>query len=196
MGRGRKKIEKVPIDCNILDEALKKNKLSINILTNDKKAYYIDVTRRTISRARHDGYINPKILDKIGEQLNVDPYWLTGQALNVFPSMKKNSEYCKIENHPYNKNAQQLKKINLSRYFQELLILHGVSFEQFNSLSEATQHGFKMEIDLVIRMVIFKYFSSHTKPDDVFLTNEDLHKMSCDVLSGETYEKLFELIES
>jgi len=193
---GRKKIKKVPIDCNILGEALKKSKLSINKLADDEKDYYIGVTRRTISRARHDGYINPEILDKIGEQLNVDPYWLTGQALNVFPSMKKNSEYCKIENHPYKKNAQQLNKINFSHHFQELLILHGVSFEQFNSLSEATQHGFEVELDLVIQMVIFKYFSSHTKPDDVFLANEDLHKMSCDVLSGETYEKLFKLLES
>jgi hypothetical protein len=192
---GRKKIEKVPIDCDILDEALKKRKLSINKLANDKKDCYIGVTRRTISRARHDGYINPEILDKIGEQLNVDPYWLTGQGLNLFPSMKKNSEYCKIENHPYKKITQHLKKINLSHHFQELLILHGVSFEQFNSLSEATQHGFEMEIDLVIQMVIFKYFSPHAKPDDIFLSNEDLYKMSCDVLSGEIYEKLFNLLE-
>jgi hypothetical protein len=44
-------------------------------------------------------------------------------------------------------------------------LLHGVSFEQFNSLSEATQHGFEMEIDLVIQMVIFKYFSPHAKPE-------------------------------
>ncbi|QNU66516.1 helix-turn-helix transcriptional regulator [Ruminiclostridium herbifermentans] len=189
---GRKKIEKVPIDCNILDEALKKRKLSINKLTDDKKDYYIGVTRRTISRARHDGYINPEILDKIGEQLNVNPYWLTGQGLNVLPSMKKNSEYCKTENHPYKKVAQ---KINLSHHFQELLILHGVSYEQFNSLSEATQHGFEMEIDLVIQMVIIKYFSPHAKPDDVFLSNEDLYEMSCDVLSSETYKKLFNLLE-
>ncbi len=168
---------------------------SINKLADDKRDCYIGVTRRTISRARHDRYINPEILNKIGEQLNVDPYWLTGQGLNVFPSMKKNSEYCKIENHPYNKRAQQLKRLNSFQHFQDLLTLHGVSFEQFNSLSEETQHGFEMEIDLAIQMVIFKYFSSHAKPDDVLLANEDLYKMSCDVLSGATYESLFNLLE-
>lgn len=124
----------------------------------------------------------------------MDPYWLTGQALNIFPSTKKNSEYCKIENHHYNKNAQQRNRINSVHHFQELLILHSVSIEQFNSLSEATKHGFEMEFDLVIQIVIFKYFSSHAKADNLFLANEDLNKMSCDVLSGETYEKLFELI--
>ena len=193
---GRKKIEKMPINRIIFDEALKKRNLSINKLTNDENEHFIGVSRKTINRAFADKSINPEILDKIGEQLNVDPHWLTGQDLELFPSIRNNSEYCKIENHPYNKNLQQQKNINFTQHFHELLILHGISIEQFNSLPEVNQHGFEMELDLVIQMVIFKYFSCHAKPNNAFLANKDLLKMSCDVLSGETYDKLFELLEA
>lgn len=192
----RKQMKKVPINCEILYEALKRKKLSINKLTDDENKHFIGVTRRTITRACHDGFINPEILDKIGEQLDVDPHWLTGRDLMVFPSIKRNHEYCKIENHPYKKDSMQRKAINFAQHFQELLILHGVSMERFKALSEEVRHGFEMELDLAIQMVIFKYFSPSSKSDNEFLANKDLYEMSCYVLSGATYENLFELLEA
>ena len=186
----------MPINCDIFDAALKRANLSINKLANDENEHFIGVSRRTISRARHDGLINPDILERIGEQLDVDPHWLTGQDLAIFPSLKRNLSYCKLENHPYNKNSWQRKRINFSQHFKELLVLHGVSIEQFNLLSEERQHGFEMELDLVIIMVIFKCFSMHDTVQSSFLSNKELYGMSCKVLSGETYDKLFELLEA
>ena len=190
---GRKKMNKVPICRSILDDALKRNDMSINKLGMDP---FIGATRKTIERALRDELINPEILARIGERLDVDPHWLTGQDLRLMTIIQKNAEYCKVENHPYNKTKEQRKGINFSQHFQELLVLHGISIEQFNSLPEKTQHGFEMELDLVIQMVIFKYFSQCTNSDDAFLCNQELHKMSCDVLAGDTYDKLFELLEA
>ncbi len=190
---GRKKMNKVPICRSILNDALKRSGMSINKLGMDP---FVGVTRKTIERALRDELINPEILERIGERLDVDPHWLTGQDLRLMTIIQKNPEYCKVENHPYNKTKEQRKVINFSKHFQELLVLHGISLEQFNSLPEEIRHGFEMELDLVIQMVIFKYFSQCTNSGNAFLCNQELYKMSCDVLAGDTYDKLFELLEA
>lgn len=189
-------MEKVPISRELLQIALKRKKLSINKITDEENNLIDGISRKTITRALHDGVINPTFLDKIAEILDVDPHWLSGKDLKLFPWLKNNSEYCKIENHPYDAIRQQQKGINFTNYFKNLLLLQGVSFKQFEALSEEKQHGFEMELDLAIKMVIFKHFSQNATDDDLFLSNKELYNKSCAVLSGEIYDELFNLLEA
>lgn len=192
----RNKMIKVPINREFFQKALKRKNLSINKITNEENNLIGGISRRTITRALHDGLINPEFLHKIAEVLDVSPHWLTGKDLMLFPGLINNSEYCKIENHPYNKIYQQQKGINYTQYFKSLLVLQGVSLEQFQSLSEEQQHGFEMELDLVIKMVIIKHFSPCATDGDLFLSNKDLYQKSCEVLSGKVYDELFDLLEA
>lgn len=195
---GRKKIDKVSINRERFNEALKRKGLSINKLDNDR---LIGVTEKTIRRALKNHEINPVILEKIGERLDVDTYWLMGKDLEwislVMTKINKDKilDHIKIENNPYNKNKYERKQIDFKKHFEETLILNGISCNDFNSLPEPMQHGFEMELNLVTQMVVFKYFSKQAGGNNPFLSNSELLKMSEEVLSGETYEKMLNILE-
>ena len=88
------------------------------------------------------------------------------------------------------------KNIDFTQHFNELLILHGVTREQFDALSDGLRFGFELELDLVIQLLMFKYFSDSADPaTNPFLSNREIAKMAQQVLSGDTYNKLLELLE-
>lgn len=194
---GRRKIEKVPIDRSRFDEAVKRKGLSINKLNNDK---IIKVTEKTIRRALQAKEINPDILEKVGERLDVDPYWLMGKdkkfvsLVMTKANQQRLRDSMKIENNPYNKNKYECSQIDFEKHFQDTLILNGISYDEFKTLPEAKQHGFETELSLVTQMVVFKYFSRQSDKSNPYLSNSDLLKMSEEILSGETYEKILDLL--
>ena len=101
-----------------------------------------------------------------------------------------------MSNHPYHEMMKLQKNIDFTRHFNELLILHGVTREQFDALSDGLRFGFELELDLVIQLLMFKYFSDSADPaTNPFLSNREIAKMAQQVLSGDTYNKLLELLE-
>ena len=190
-GRGRPKAKNVNLDVEILDEA----RSACNHISIDQLAHDCDISRKTIERARKQKRINPEFLDRIGKRLNVDPHWLTGDDLKI-PFIKRNRLYCKLSNHPYHEMMRLQKNIDFTRHFNELLILHVVTREQFDELSDGLRFGFELELDLVIQLLMFKYFSDSADPaTNPFLSNREIAKMAQQVLSGDTYNKLLELLE-
>lgn len=190
-GSGRPKVENVNLDVEILDEA----RSACNHISIDQLAHDCDISRKTIERAHRQKRINPEFLNRIGKRLNVDPHWLTGDDLKI-PFIKRNRLYCKLSNHPYHEMMQLQKNIDFTRHFNELLILHGVTREQFDALSDGFRFGFELELDLVIQLLMFKYFSDSADPaTNPFLSNREIAKMAQQVLSGDTYNKLLELLE-
>ena len=187
-------MRKESIDTTIFKEALHRKQLSINKITDDKNDYYVGVSRKTITRALHDKQINPEILDKIGKKLDVDPYYLSGRWKQQASIIRK-LDFYKIENHPYNENRELRKTVNRKQLFQSLLAGNGISHERFNLLPREKQNGLMMELDLVIQMVIFKYFLMKDEHAELSQVEIELRKMSEEVLSGETYMKLFEVLE-
>lgn len=193
---GRKEIQKTKLHSDFFRKILKQKGLSINKITTFGNPYYIGYSRKTITRALNSGEINPTILNTIAEKLNVDPYYLSGQSLLVFPKLEHNESYCDVSKHQYDKQSEHKKLINENKTIQDLLLLHNVSKEQLSSLSEEYHHGFNMELDLLITMLILKYFHNSASKDSQFLNNDKLYEMSCKVLSGNTYNELFDLLEA
>lgn len=190
-GRGRPKLEKVNLDIEILDNA----RSACNNISIDQLAHDCDISRKTIERARKQKKINPEFLERIGKRLNVDPHWLTGDDLQL-PFIKRNRSYCELSNHPYRETIQLQKSIDYTRHFNELLVLHGITRKQFDTLSDDKRFGFELELDLVIQLLIFKYLSdSADLSTSPFWGNRELAEMAQQVLSGKTYDKLFELLE-
>ena len=189
--KGRPKLKKANIDIGIFDEA----RIACNSISIDQLARDCDISRKTIERARKQKKINPEFLDRIGKRLNVDPHWLTGDDLNI-PVIKRNRLYCKLSNHPYRETTSLQKSTDFTQHFNELLILYGITRKQFDALSDGKRFGFELELDLVIQMLMFKYFSDSADPaTNPFLANRKIAEMAQQVLSGKTYDKLFELLE-
>lgn len=193
---GRPKIKKVPINRERFEKALYRKGLSINKLNKDT---IIEVDEKTIRRALKDKEINPAILEKIGERLDVDPDWLKGRDIELLSKFHLNKQtieyYQNIENFPYNKNKYERNFIDLEKYLKDTLTLQGILFDDFKNLSIEKQHGFQMEMDLVLQMLVRKYFyEKYQGTDNLFLSNKELYDLSVSVLSGDDYCKLFELL--
>lgn len=189
--RGRPLINNVPINRQLFDAARECKGISIAELS---KLPEIGVDEKTIRRIRKSQKTNSKMLNLIAKHLNVDPYWLTGQTLTILPSLEHDTKYMNPVNHPYDVIKEQRKFIDIAELLHDILILHGVSEDQYNLLSEEQQNGLQMELDLVTQIVIFSYFSPVAKDDDPFLSNKELYQLSIAVLNTNAYKKLFELL--
>ena len=189
--RGRPLINNVPINRQLFDAARNYQGVSMTALS---KIPEIDVDEKTIRRIRKSQKTNSKMLNLIAKHLNVDPYWLTGQTLTILPSLKHDTKYMDPANHPYSEMKEQRKFIDSAKLLQDILILHGVSEAQYELLSEEQRNGFQMELDLVIQIVVFSYFSPFAKDDDPFLSNKELYQLSIEALNTDAYKKLFELL--
>ena len=189
--RGRPLINNVPINRQLFDAARNYQGLSMTELS---KLSEIDVDEKTIRRIRKSQKTNPKMLNLIAKHLNVDPYWLTGQTLTILPSLKHDSKYMDPANHPYSEMREQSKFIDSAKLLKDILILHGISKDQYELLSEEQQNGFQMELDLVIQIVVFNYFGPLAKDDDLFLSNKELYQLSNEAINTTAYQKLFELL--
>ena len=189
--RGRPLTNIVPINRQLFDAARNYKGVSMTELS---KFPEIDVDEKTIRRIRKSQKTNSIMLNLIAKHLNVDPYWLTGQTLTILPSLKHDTKYMDSANHPYSEIKEQRKFIDSAKLLQDILILHGVSEEQYELLSEQQRNGFQMELDLVIQIVVFNYFSPFAKDDNPFLSNKELYQLSIEALNTEAYKKLFELL--
>lgn len=189
--RGRPLINNVPINRQLFDAARKYRGLSMKKLGELPE---ISVDEKTIRRIRKSQRTNLKMLNLIAKNLNVDPFWLTGQSLTIVPSLKNNTDYINPAKHPYSQVREQSKLIDSVRLLHDILILHGVSEDMYELLSEEQKNGFEMEMYLAIQIVIFSYFSPISKAGDPLLSNKELYQLSIDVLNTDAYKKLFELL--
>lgn len=189
--RGRPLINNVPINRQLFDAARDCQGISMTELSRLPE---IAVDEKTIRRIRKAQKTNSKMLNLIAKHLNVDPHWLTGQTLTILPSLKHDKKYMDPVNHPYDAIKEQHKFIDSAKLLQDILILHGVSEDQYNLLSKEQRNGLQMELDLVIQIVVINYFSPFAKDDDPFLSNKELYQLSIQALNNNAYKKLFELL--
>ena len=187
--QGRPEINTISINRELFNSAMNYQNTNLTKLSS-----IIGISRKTLQRIRNDQKTNSEMLDTIAKHLNVDPYWLTGQTLEIIPSLKYNKKYMDPANHPYSEIKEQQKTINSAELLNNILILHGISKTQYDLLSEKQRHGFQMQLSLAIQIVIFSYFSPIAPKDDPFLSNEELYKLSSEVLNTEAYKKLFKLL--
>lgn len=189
--RGRPEINNITINRKLFDSALLYKQITLSELSSLPE---IDVSEKTIQRIRKEQLTNATMLNKIAKCLNVDPLWLTGECLKLAPALWENDDYINPANHPYNQLREDCKHINSSTVLHELLLLHSISNEQYNLLPSEKQNGLELELDLAIQMVIFKYFHPVALKNDPFLSNEELYRLSCEVLSSSAYDELLSLI--
>lgn len=189
--RGRPLINDVPINRQLFEAAMKYRKISMAALASKSG---IEVHEKTIQRIKQTQMTNAKMLNMLAKELNVDPDWLSGRLLKIFPSLKNNKEYLNPAKHPYNEVRKQMDSIDMPQLLRDILVWHGVSADQYQLLPEEQREAFKMELDLAIQMVIFCYLGPVAKESDPFLSNQELRELSLEVLKSEAYGKLFDLI--
>ena len=160
----REKKKKITFNREIFDTAMKRKKYSLSKLSIQCSE---NVSEGMLRRARSEGKIEIDILDEIAKRLNVDPYWLSGQYLEMFPFLKLDKEFLRLENHPYVENNVKKTEIDSRIYFLELLSAHGITEEQFQMLSEEERIRFYEDLGQSMEKIILKYLSemTNTKED-------------------------------
>ena len=159
-----KKTLKVKIDKNFFLKVLKEKDFSLRKLGTDEAYNYIQRTERTIRRCLDQGEMPPEILDRIASFLNVHPDYLSGAENQRIRKIEdsyfrfREKHRLKAENYPY--FLESYKKINYEKNFKDLLVLHRISEELFQSLPPIERYYFRQEIDLAIERVIEKHFST------------------------------------
>ena len=133
----------------------------------------IDRSGKTIQRCLSDGEMQPDLLDRIGQVINVDPTYLAGEYDRRYEELKdklKNPElthflWTNTDRFPYSKH--QTEKIDYAEYLINTLILNNISKEQFLALDAKKQNSIKYDIGNALHSVIKQYFKEDAQGNEI-----------------------------
>lgn len=194
---GRKTIKKIIVDRDIFIEILKERGTSIQRLSEN-----LNVSDKTIRRAFSTG-INPDLLEKIGEKVDVDPEWLSGNSQkriqNLFRKQKnieKIKNYLDWRSHPFDKLAQERKRIDMEVYIKGIMEKLGVNVGEYDKLYN-DKAFLEKEICVMIQVAII-----HNLYDlygcerflDPFLTQPGLVRKVDQLLKSKEYNDIFDTL--
>ena len=167
-------LKKVPLDKECLMEALRLRNSSIRKLGVDY--YHFGWSSKTIERGIKDGEISAQIMDALGQYLDVDTDYLSGNYHRDAEKIKDESlglilkSQLKAENFPYILKQQRIKhdgKFLYDRYLEFILILHDISLHQFYIMQFEKQKALQLDLEDAITKVLIKYFSHNAFGKDI-----------------------------
>lgn len=124
----------------------------------------IDRCEKTLRTYLNIGSIPYKVLDRIGQYLNVEPLFLAGKYDRNFEKLenpKLIAQYKNTltpENYPYIKSLQS--SIGFEQHFKDILTMSGINWEQFQSLTSTQRITLRQELNVAIQSVISNYFNT------------------------------------
>ncbi len=162
----KKKLFKVPLKKERLDQARKAKGLTITGLAGNKEdAHDYICSERTIRRAIDSGEINPAILDQIGKKLNVNPGYLSGNfdwPLDEIddPKIREvyREEFLTPERHSYSHHL--LEHTDYRKTLEMVLSSHGISQEEYKQQPSAVRREMESRIDELIVRTLRPVFPS------------------------------------
>ncbi len=169
-----KKSKKVSFDKNCVMEALHLRGSSIRKLDD---AYEFGWSSKSVERGLKAGEVTLELLDALGRYLNVEPDYLSGKYHRQYEKIKDPfiREICmkslRAGNYPYIKKQHKTKmegKFLYDRYIENVLVIHNISMEQFNSMEEKKRKDFQIELENVIAPILIKYFLQNALGKDIW----------------------------
>lgn len=157
------KVKTVPLSKDRFREARKLRKMSLAALSETPG---IDRTEKTLRRWIRRGEIPPDLLDSIGNALNVDPKFISGELDRIAERIEDDPvklSDLKAQFHatdfPYvYKQKRELKPL---QYVIDLLIDNDIAPEELEKLSRTELVKLYLELEKATRAIIFKYFTPH-----------------------------------
>ena len=192
---GRKKIDKIVIDRAVFMEVLKDRNISINNI-----AEILGISDKTIRRGFSTG-INPDLLEKIGEIVNVDPEWLSGSAqkelrklISKPENIKRLSKYSDWRTHPFDRLAQERKRIDLGEYIKGIVQKLGVTMPEYEKLYEGEKTFLETEICVLIQVALIRNLHGHEGVLNPYLTQPELIQKTNQLLERTEYIDIFDAL--
>src|SRR5699024_8330596 len=164
-------VETRPINKDVFMRLINKRGFSIRKLGSNE---YGICSEKTLRSALNNGKIRPHYLDAIGELLDVETNYLSGESLDKRIQFTKNinSNYevllnnyvAKIDEHPYAmKEIKDFKKNSIYKYLSNIFSIFNISIEQFKQLEISDQYRseehtseLQSRFDLVCRLLLEK----------------------------------------
>lgn len=124
----------------------------------------IERSAKTIQRSLTSGEMSPDLLDRIGQFLDVDPTYLSGEYDRKFEEIKdslKDPElthylWTKTDRYPYSKH--QTEQIDYRQYLLDTLLMNNISKEQFLALDPKKKRAFQFDLGMALYNVTKQYF--------------------------------------
>jgi hypothetical protein len=182
-------LKKVPLDRECLMEALRLRNSSIRKLGADY--YHFGWSSKSVERGIKDGEISAQIMDTLGQYLDVDTDYLSGNYHRDAEKIKDESlclilkSQLKAEKFPYILKQQRIKydeKFLYDRYLEFILILHDISMHQFNIMQFEKQKAFQLDLEEAIAEVLIKHFPYNAMGQDHW---PDIYRLKYEI---ETYD--------
>lgn len=183
----------VPIDPDWFKWVIKKQGSSIRQLGKDDA---IGKTDRTIGRAVKAKEIDADLLDRIARRINVHPDFLAGKYswTLALPVMDEDGvreywrdNYLDPKHFPYIHREQE--GIAVREHLKDTLILHGVTWEEFNSQPVEEQQRIWDQLDRITTRILRVWFPNCTFESDIDMRESMGWKTERDV-----YETIIEYL--
>ena len=183
-----KKFKKVPLDRECLMEALHLRNSSIRKLGAD---YDFGWSSKSVERGIKDGEISPQLMDALGQYLDVDTDYLSGNYHRNAEKIKDESLGLMLKSHleakkcPYILKQQRIKydgKFLYKRYLEYILIIHDISMRQFDEMLFEKQKAFQLDLEDAIATVLIKHFPYNALGQDHW---PDIYRLKYEL---ETYD--------
>jgi len=169
-----KEKKKCPFNRERFNQVLKYRKTNIKELCSDLSQGY-GYSVKTISRALKSGYASFEVVEWLSEKLDIDPefimgkYWYDPQKYGEKAEML--NACIRPERFPYLKKLQRDKtdgKFLYDKYIENILVIHDISYKQYEMLDFDTRKQFQLEIEDVITNVLMKYFTHNAMGDELY----------------------------
>lgn len=126
------------------------------------KERYIDRTEKTIRTYLDNGEMPIDLLDRIAMTINIHPDFLSGKIHQNFDKLGEIAESLKsnlnVNDYPYLKAMQT--SIGYNQHFKNTLIMCGISWEQYCSLSAFDRILLTRKLAIAEQQVIKEYFKT------------------------------------
>ena len=186
MHMANKKMKKVPLDRECLMETLKLRNTSIRKLGKD---YNFGWSSKSIERGIKDGEVSAELLDALGQNLDIEPDYLSGKYHRICARIADNDDVlysilkkglC-AKKFPYLKKQQSANydgESLYSRYLEYILIIHDISKKQFQDMTFEQQKEFQLSLEDAIVPVLIKYFSKNTMGEELY---PEIYRLRIDI---------------
>lgn len=185
---GRPIIKKVPFNPKKYEAVLKARNTS-----TIKLCEKINISRKTIERAKKSKTINPITLNEIGVELDVDPYWIEEIEEKSDQCINAKDFFDDVKWHPYSHSHN----VYFDERFYTILDIYNLPKDKVNTLSDEEINGLRMELDTAITMALLRvFFHKDAVKGSPFWNNRKLYQLAVEVQNSVPYDTFFKLTQS
>lgn len=184
-----KKKSKQPIDGKWLKDVIHRRGFSVRALTNPEREGSIPYDIRTVQRAIADNEISPQLLDEIAKAIDVYPdflrgkyMWTLGLDVMELPEVRDHwlEHYLNPAYFPYRMHEQE--QVGSRKHFMNTLLMHGVSEEEFGSLSRKEQKSLEHWLNVRVTETLRHWFPDTARLDQVDSSKDIEWETEADVI--------------